>query len=59
MMNNDEPICGPECMYDLRRLAHLAVKWVVISSFDSAESPQLFFRFECQSNCHSVLVLVS
>ena len=37
MMNSDEPIDGPECMYDLRRLAHLAVKWVVISSFDSAE----------------------
>ena len=36
-MNNDEPIGGDECMYDLRRLAHLAVKWVVISSFESAE----------------------
>ena len=36
-MNNDEPIDGPECMYDLRRLAHLAVKWVVTSSFDGAD----------------------
>ena len=24
-------------MYDLRRLAHLAVKWTAISAFDSAE----------------------
>ena len=37
LINNDEPIDGDECMYDLRRLAHLAVKWVVISSFESAE----------------------
>ena len=37
VMNNDKPIGGDACMYDLRRLAHLAVKWVIISSFDSAE----------------------
>jgi hypothetical protein len=37
LMNESPPIDGPECVYDLRRLAHLAMKWVVISSFDSAE----------------------
>ena len=37
LINQDEPIDGDECVYDQRRLAHLAVKWVVISSFESAE----------------------
>ena len=36
-MNNEDPIDGPGCMYDLRQLAHLAVKWTAISAFDSAE----------------------
>ena len=37
LIKNDEPIDGDECVYDQRRVAHLAVKWVVISSFESAE----------------------
>ena len=37
LINQDEPIDGDECVYDQRQLAHLAVKWVVISAFESAE----------------------
>ena len=33
LLNQD----GDECVYDQRQLAHLAVKWVVISAFESAE----------------------
>ena len=36
-INQDGPIDGDECVYDQRQLAHLAVKWVVISAFESAE----------------------
>ena len=37
LINQDEPIDGDECVYDQRQLAHLAVKWTVISAFESAE----------------------
>ena len=37
LINHDDPIDGDECVYDKRQLAHLAVKWTVISAFESAE----------------------
>ena len=37
LIKNDEPIDGDECVYDQRRLAFLAVKWMVITSFVDAE----------------------
>ena len=36
-LGNDTPGPGASCPYTARRLAHLAVKWTVTSSFDAAE----------------------